>query len=100
MTRHVNRGRVGRGMALGGLAASVALLAGCGEGLLSADHAAGDLQQFLAPNYGVHCAGTGDVYWTYDCTVTPPGGSKDQPYVVRVRVDDYGIIDRKFPTKR
>lgn len=79
------------------LPALILALAGCGSpGKISAQQTAQKLGQYVSPSYRIRCAPTTGSFWDYACTVSPPAGSKDKSYKLKVRVGPHEILDRAY----
>jgi len=73
-----------------GAAASVFVLAGCGE--LSAAQTAHKLQSAVPPHSKIRCVPHSGA-WNYSCRVTPPRRSGVKPFSTQVMVDGHRIVD-------
>lgn len=82
------------------LAMLILALAGCGSGRLSSREAAQKLGGYLSPRYRVQCHPASGPFWDYACTVTPPPGSKEKPYRMKITVGPHNILDRAVCGKR
>ena len=71
-------------------------LVGCADSgtKISPQRTAQEIGDHLSPSYRVHCDSAGGHFWDYACTVTPPRGSKDKGYEMKVRVGPSEILDR------
>jgi hypothetical protein len=74
----------------------ILVFAGCADSStkLSADATAQKLGQYVSRSYHVKCDPAAGSFWDYACTVTPPSGSKDKGYKMKVRVGPSEILDR------
>jgi len=74
----------------------IVALAGCASasGKISAGQAAQQLGDHLSAGYRVQCDPAAGYFWDYACKVTPPAGSKDKGYKLKVRVGPQEILDR------
>jgi hypothetical protein len=44
----------------------------------------------------VQCEPASGSFWDYACKVTPPPGSKDKPYRLKVQVSPHEILDKAY----
>ncbi len=86
--------RAGDALVVALLVVLISAVAACGSsGRLSADQAAQKIGRYL-PGYRVRCDPASGSFWDYACTVTPPRGSKDKPYKLKVTVGPKEILDK------
>ena|SRR5215471_5970113 len=71
-------------------------LAGCGSSKLSADQTAEKLGAFISSTYHVQCSPASGSFWDYACTVTPPPGSKEKAYRLKVQVGPHEILQKAY----
>jgi hypothetical protein len=86
--------RAGNALVVASLPVLILALAACGSSGLTAQQTAQKLGAYLSPRYRVQCNPAAGRFWDYACKVTPPPGSKNKPYKLKVTVGPHGIVDK------